>query len=765
MSRCSLLALLLVGALLAPTAYAQPVTIALDLADRDLTDATVGVRGDTAPLSWEQSFPLSDPDGDGVYTAEIPFADGTGLVEYKGVLEPGQGEPEWEPGDNRVLLPGPMAADRRGFGDPQTDLPEITVTPAQLTEDLALLREAMEELHPGLRLHNTDQDLAAIADRLTSDAQQLVATYGDAIPVTAAYLPLVRAVAAIRDGHTQVSMYNQTAYTEAILYDRADRVPFTFRLVPDGASARILVTGDATPGQVLPAGTEVLTLDGRPVAEVIAALKPYTSADGSNDAKRLGLLEVGDLVAPAERFDVVYSVHFAPEDDLALTVRTPDGAEQALSVPRMTANARRDVLWARDPDLPRSRGDLLRYDVLGDGTAYLRIGSFATFSMDVDYNAWLVGAFQAFREGGAERLIVDVRGNGGGMDDAAALLYAHLLTEPVEVTLWQGVTAYQSIPADLRPYLRSWTDDFYDLGDRVTPRGDGTFATRPPQPIPVSPAPDAFDGRVAVLIDVGPSSATFYLADVLQRTGVAPLVGQTTGGSLKGLNGGQMVFLELPNTGFAVDIPLFGSRPLTPGPDRGVIPDVLVELDVAALVAGRDPDLEAALALLDQDPDPTPTPVEAEAPATEPSETPLPFDALAGDWTGTLTYTDYSDDTSRATLTISAEGRTLRRGGVRLALRYVEPDGSSGGMGTRTLRERNGAVEYDGEAWTERERAVSADGFRLVLERAGEDNRRPATIRHTLTLDGDELTDRKEVRYDGTDVFFERNFYRLTRAE
>ncbi|MEO1077800.1 MAG: peptidase S41, partial [Bacteroidota bacterium] len=98
----------------------------------------------------------------------------------------------------------------------------------------------------------------------------------------------------------------------------------------------------------------------------------------------------------------------------------------------------------------------------------------------------------------------------------------------------------------------------------------------------------------------GPSSATFYLADMIQQTGAAPLVGQTTGGSLKGLNGGQMVFLTLPHTGFAVDVPLYGSRPVTPGPDRGIVPDVLVEPDADAVVAGRDPELEAALSLLDQ---------------------------------------------------------------------------------------------------------------------------------------------------------------------
>ena len=207
-------------------------------------------------------------------------------------------------------------------------------------------------------------------------------------------------------------------------------------------------------------------------------------------------------------------------------------------------------------------------------------------------------ASRYIRERGAERLVVDLRGNGGGMNAAAVLLYTHLITAPLDVMLWKSMTVYQSVPPGLRPHLRSWSDDFYDLGDSVTPNGDGTFALAPRSPVTVSPAPDAFDGKVAVLIDAGPSSATFYLADTIQQAGAAPLVGQTTGGSLKGLNGGQMVFLTLPHTGFAVDVPLYGSRPGTPGPDRGVAPDVLVEPNVDAIVARRDPELEAALALL-----------------------------------------------------------------------------------------------------------------------------------------------------------------------
>ena len=573
------------------------MTIAIDAAalpDSVRAQGKVGVRGDTPPLAWDRSTPLLDDDGDGVYTGTLDFPEGTGPVAYKAVLEGPGANVAWEPGDNRLLMPGRMAADRRAFGAPQADLPVLTVSRQQLREDLGVLQNAIGALHPGLFLHNTPAEVEAVSNRLRAEARALGAAYGEAIPMPQVYLAVSKAVAGLRDGHTKVSMYNQGAYLAAVLYGRPDRVPFTFRLV----EGRMIVTGDATPGAVLPRGTEILSLDGRPAKTVVDALLPYASADGDADGDRLHRLEVNALPAPAERFDVTYALLFEPEGDLPLRVRLPDGTETTRTVARTTQDARRAALQARDASFPRSDGDLFRLRVLDDGTALLRIGTFATFSLDIDYGAWLTDAFRQIRDRDATRLVVDLRGNAGGMTDAAVLLLRHLLTEGVEVTPWDGVTAYQTVPPDVRPHVRSWSSEFYDLTGRVTPAGDGTFRMAPRPRVRLEPAPDAFDGPVAVLVDAAASSATFLLADQIQKTGAALLVGQETGGSLRGLNAGQVMFLTLPHTGLVVDLPLIGSRPPGGGRDGGVVPDVLVTPDADAVVAGRDPELEAATSAL-----------------------------------------------------------------------------------------------------------------------------------------------------------------------
>ncbi len=274
MLRLSLLTVLVASS---THAAAQPITIAL-AADVP-QGAAIGIRGDTPPLAWDRSVGLNDVDGDGVYTVAITFPEGTGQVAYKAVITISESDLNWEPGENRLLFPGLMESDRRAFGGTQSELPAPTISSQQLARDLVILRSAIETLHPGLFLHNTEVEMSRAADQLTRDASGLVQEYGEAIPLPAVYLIVAKAVAAIRDGHTQVSMYNQQALTEALLYTRPDRVPFSFRLI----GGRMIVSGDATPDAALPPAAEVLSLDGRTVSEIIDEMKPYSSADGSND--------------------------------------------------------------------------------------------------------------------------------------------------------------------------------------------------------------------------------------------------------------------------------------------------------------------------------------------------------------------------------------------------------------------------------------------------------------------------------------------------
>lgn len=154
-----------------------------------------------------------------------------------------------------------------------------------------------------------------------------------------------------------------------------------------------------------------------------------------------------------------------------------------------------------------------------------------------------------FAQADKPALIVDDRRNGGGQA-------ANYITELLA-----------------RPYLGSWKDR------------DGLVFDTPGS---------AIYGPKAMLIDQDAGSGGDFLPYAFKRLGLGPLIGKRTWGGLIGISANP----PLIDGGF-VTVPFF--RFFTPEGEwrienEGVAPDMDVELDPLAVNAGRDPQLEAAIA-------------------------------------------------------------------------------------------------------------------------------------------------------------------------
>jgi hypothetical protein len=82
------------------------MTFQVDLKDVEMKPGTeVGIRGDMAPLSWEKSYPMEDPDGDTIYTAKIIFNEGKpgDRVMYKYMVDGVWDNDRYGPFGNRVI--------------------------------------------------------------------------------------------------------------------------------------------------------------------------------------------------------------------------------------------------------------------------------------------------------------------------------------------------------------------------------------------------------------------------------------------------------------------------------------------------------------------------------------------------------------------------------------------------------------------------------------------------------------------------------------
>jgi len=455
------------------------------------------------------------------------------------------------------------------------------VSSAGLRADAEIVRDAFVALHPGLFRYRSAAAVDSAFDAL-DDTFHTDRSTGDA------FIAFTRLTAAIRCGHTWPSFFNQRDSVAAAWF-AVPRVPFHFRWVGD----RMIVTRSFTGDSALRPGTEVVALDGVRSAAILQGLMPLVRTDGSNDAKRRAELEVSDA-AKVEAFDVYHPLRFGCDSASVDLEALPPGAKQAvrIRVARMTAANRYARAHAGEPAVTDSSA-LWSFAWRDARTAVVRMPTWATYDSRWNWRAWLQDVFIEIAKLPGATLVIDLRGNEGGMEEIGDAVLAHLTAVPLRAAGFTRRVRFASVPDTLRPFLKTWDPSFYRLGETAKDAGDGWRELDGAGVDTIAPAAPRHEGRTYVLIGASNSSATFQFASRARAHRLCTLVGQPTGGNRRGINGGALFFLRLPNTGIEIDLPLIGYFAVTEEPDAGLMPDVRVSPTVAEIAAGRDPEMEA----------------------------------------------------------------------------------------------------------------------------------------------------------------------------
>jgi carboxyl-terminal processing protease len=186
---------------------------------------------------------------------------------------------------------------------------------------------------------------------------------------------------------------------------------------------------------------------------------------------------------------------------------------------------------------------------LPSGIGYLRFNAFMLPLIER-----ITAALDSFH--GAKGIVVDLRGNPGGIGGVILPIAGRLVQKPTLL----GVS-------------RMRAGEYRDL---------------------VYPQKPHFAGPVAILVDEASASASEMLAGGLQECGRAIVVGRTTAGEVL-----PSSFEKLPDgSRLQYVVAVFHTPKGVLLEGRGVIPDVPVELTREALLAGNDPVLDAAVAAI-----------------------------------------------------------------------------------------------------------------------------------------------------------------------
>ena len=462
---------------------------------------------------------------------------------------------------------------------------QATLTSEQARRDSDILVQTLRALHPALDTYRTQAEVDA-------SFAQFKARAASARTPAAMYLAATALAASIRCGHTWTNVLNQQGAIQRKLLDGADKLPLTITLL-DG---RWLVLASSAPG--IQAGDELLTIDGATSAQVVATMLPYLRAEGSSDGKRLR--QLGHDRPDYSMMDILWPLLSPPRDGVyRFTVRSGLGAVRTIEAAATTLAARAASLKAQGIQAP-SQAWQLRID--GD-LAVMTLPTFSLYRDKFDWQRFLADSFMRLRQQQVKRLVIDIRDNEGGDGAIGLALLSYLVRQPLTYVSDQSVTMVERVPYRLAKHLDTWDDSFFDRTGMVDPITTGPQAGRlqfrpnAAKTTVIAPQEMRFSGKVWLLVGPENSSATFSLAQLARQSGAATLVGQPTGGNQRGLNGGQLAWVRLPNSGVAVDIPLLASSYQADTPDAGIEPDVTVARSFAMQAAGVDQEMAAVMKL------------------------------------------------------------------------------------------------------------------------------------------------------------------------
>lgn len=458
-----------------------------------------------------------------------------------------------------------------------------------LKEDLQLLYQAFDEVHPGTYRYLTPEELKSNFDQLYTNLPETISE-GDFM------IRLAQTVGKVKCGHTYVNPWNMDKGVRNRLFNKNIFFPIGFEIIDH----RFYITENVSSHSSIKKGAEILSLNDIPMSTIYDSLRTVPKMDGNNDNALDPYFSISNYaVRDWEAFELYYSLFFPDEDGVVQLEFQNYGSDQVQKVALILLDKvdRYNKMKEAYGDLSKSRKEW-KLSIINDELAALRIGTFAIWNWkDFNYSEWLDQAFTKLEEKGIQSLIVDIRGNGGGDGNAKDEVLSYLVKEKMErKNDTRSLIRTVKIKEALHPYCDTWLDviinglpqDYYAPYDEMHYLFAGGGSN-----VSIIPKEKAFKGQTYILGDGSNTSATYTLLLLAKTYGFAQFIGSESGGNLQGINGDQYVFFRLPYSKMEVDIPLVFTQPIAEMPDKGVMPDILVKKTQESISSGSDPFLDA----------------------------------------------------------------------------------------------------------------------------------------------------------------------------
>lgn len=455
--------------------------------------------------------------------------------------------------------------------------------------DLDLMWQALTSAHVGLDRYEPKEQVEARYQALRDSLSEPLAPLDFFAKITTFN-------AALNSGHLYTiadGKFGDTVRAQP-------RIPLFLKLV----KGQLYVWHDVSADKSLGRGAEILSINGRATADIIAKILPSVPSDGFIETRKAHL--INRYGRPTyQGFDLYYMLFVDRSATYRVQYLLPDAAEvQTAELTGIPAAEKIERLKAETGnDQPFSQPGRSFSLSADHKVATLRVPS--TWHSDTPLEETLADLFTEMKANRTEALIIDIRGNNGGNDRLSPDLFAYLTDKPFRY--YRGLFRTNIDVTPFKDVLhRSWgTGSLTQKPEWYERDKDGRYwellddAYRLLYPFENQPEP--FLGPVYVLADGGSFSAGGQLAAVLLDARRALLIGEETGGDYAGPDGGQTLPILLPHSNIHVRIPLIRSlNTVQPWPKgRGALPHCTIMPDIADLMADRDVQLALAHELIE----------------------------------------------------------------------------------------------------------------------------------------------------------------------
>ena len=485
---------------------------------------------------------LSDSDNDGIYSLNTDIGGFVGdTIQYKFVIIKTQGFDSWEVnpnpqnpnyGNRTIVLTGkPRSLPIVKFDIDKYIIYPITFNKEELQEDFLQMRESLETIHPAL-YEFTDKETF---DLLFEKQFTLIDTN---LSVEEFHRIIEPLIAAVGCGHTGLWMPNKYWHITPQMY-----FPLKLRFIRD----KVYTIGQFGDSLQIPIGSEIISINNKPIQEVTTTLMANHRADGFNSAFKSASVE--------KKFSKLFPLQFGFPEKFIVQFINPEISgmlTRELSPVSVSAINREPI-----------RGDLLEIELIDDiSTAILTINTFIYYDQLEMFKSFIDSAFTQVKKKNIQNLIIDLRGNDGGDPFCSTYLLSYIEKEPV-------------------PYFSEPHGSYSPLAD----------------PIPL--AENSFKENVYTLIDGNGFSTTGHFCSVLKYNKICTFVGSELGSTYT--CNGSTRDIVLKNTTIILCIAHRHSYSVAvDGMDktRGIIPDYAIEPTVNDLIEGNDVVKEFTLELI-----------------------------------------------------------------------------------------------------------------------------------------------------------------------